>query len=76
MGGAGSDTYDEEGQTNVKVKGCIWCLILGVQHIILAAPGEKVGLQKFVKDFTMMRRLPKFGCGVLVGMCTTLVAEV
>ena len=24
----------------------------------------------------MMRRLPKFGCGVRVGICTTLVAGV
>lgn len=27
-------------------------------------------------ELTMMRRLPKFGCGVLLGICTTLVAVV
>jgi len=68
LGGAGLETYDEESQTSVKIKGCQWFLILGVQHIILAVPSEKEGLQRVLKDITMMRRLPKFGCGELVGI--------
>ena len=57
----------------MKVKGRIRLLILGVQHIILATPGEKWAGQELFEP-TMMRRLPKFGCGVVVGIWTTLVA--
>jgi hypothetical protein len=73
---AGLDTYDEESQTSMKLEGCRWCLILGVEHIILVAPSEKAGLQRLYQNITMMRRLPKLGCGVPFGIWTTLVVEV
>jgi hypothetical protein len=69
------DTYDEDSQTSVKVEWCQWCSILGVQHVILITPGEKVGFQKLIEDITIMRSLPKLGCGVLVGIWATLVVE-
>jgi hypothetical protein len=59
----------------MKVEGCQWCLTLGVQHVILMAPGEKVGFQRLLKDITIMRSLPKLGCGVLVGIWATLAVE-
>lgn len=44
------DTYDEDRETDVEVKGRIRLLVLGVQHIILVASGENRARQELSED--------------------------